>query len=189
MKLNNWISDYIKVHCQTLATVPIEKVADLRMRLDRALQGDRQIYVCGNGGSAANASHFVTDLGKGASDAIGRRFRCLSLNDNVPWMTAIGNDYAFEDVFVRQLENFARPGDLFMAMSVSGNSPNVIKAIEWAAARGLDTVGLVGGNGGQVADKAEFVIRIDDDHFGRVEDAHMLICHLLCYSYMDKGLK
>jgi D-sedoheptulose 7-phosphate isomerase len=185
MKLNNWISDYIKVHCQTLATVPIEKVADLRMRLDRALQGDRQIFVCGNGGSAANASHFVTDLGKGASDAIGRRFRCLSLNDNVPWMTALGNDYAFEDVFVRQLENFARPGDLFMAMSVSGNSPNVIKAIEWAASRGLDTVGLVGGNGGQLADKAEFVIRIDDDHFGRVEDAHMLICHLLCYSYME----
>jgi D-sedoheptulose 7-phosphate isomerase len=185
MKLNNWISDYIKVHCRTLATVPIEKVADLRMRLDRALQGDRQVFVCGNGGSAANASHFVTDLGKGASDAIGRRFRCLSLNDNVPWMTAIGNDYAFEDVFVRQLENFARPGDLFMAMSVSGNSPNVIKAIEWAASRGLDTVGLVGGNGGQLADKAEFVIRIDDTHFGRVEDAHMLICHLLCYSYME----
>ena len=102
-------------------------------RFDQALEKDRQIFVCGNGGSAANASHFVTDLGKGASDAIGRRFRCLSLNDNVPWMTAIGNDYAYADVFRRQLENYARPGDLLMAMSVSGNSPNVIQAVEWAA--------------------------------------------------------
>jgi len=187
MKLNNWISDYIKVHCQTLATVPIEKVADLRTRFDRALQGDHQVFVCGNGGSAANASHFVTDLGKGASDAIGKRFRCLSLNDNTPWMTAIGNDYAYDDVFVRQLENFARPGDLLMTMSVSGNSPNVIKAVKWARKNRLVTVGLTGGGGGQLAMLADFVIRIDDAHFGRVEDAHMLICHLLCYSYMEEA--
>ena len=189
MKLNNWISNYVRVHCQTMATVPFDRVAELRVRLDRALNDDRQIFVCGNGGSGANASHFVTDLGKGASDAIGRRFRCLSLNDNVPWMTAIGNDYAYDDIFVRQLENFARKDDLLMTMSVSGNSPNVVKAVEWAASNRLDTVALVGGQGGRVADQAAFVIRIDDDHFGRVEDAHMLICHLLCYSYMEKELE
>jgi len=187
MKINPWIAQYLEAHCRTMAAVPVEQIADLRTRFDRALKGDQQIFVCGNGGSAANASHFVTDLGKGASDAIGRRFRCLSLNDNVPWMTAIGNDYAYDDVFLRQLENFARPGDLFMAMSVSGNSPNVIRAVEWAAAHGLDTVGLVGGQGGQLAEKAAFVIQINDTHFGRVEDAHMLICHLLCYSYMDQA--
>lgn len=180
-----WASAYLETHCRTMASVPVEKIAELRSRFDQALENDRQIFVCGNGGSAANASHFVTDLGKGASDAIGRRFRCMSLNDNVPWMTAIGNDYAYADVFRRQLENYARPGDLLMAMSVSGNSPNVIQAVEWAADHGLDTVGLTGGQGGQLAEKAAFVIRIDDTHFGRVEDAHMLICHLLCYSYMD----
>lgn len=168
-----------------MASVPVEKIAGLRSRFDQALANDRQIFVCGNGGSAANASHFVTDLGKGASDAIGQRFRCLSLNDNVPWMSAIGNDYAYADVFRRQLENYARPGDLLMVMSVSGNSPNVIQAVEWANEHGLDTVGLVGGQSGQLAEKASFVIRIEDTHFGRVEDAHMLICHLLCYSYMD----
>src|SRR5436305_90656 len=82
-----------------------EGVARLISRLRQALAEDRQIFVFGNGGSAANASHFITDLGKGASDKIGRRFRCLSLNDNVSWLTALGNDYAYEDVFVRQLEN------------------------------------------------------------------------------------
>ncbi len=189
MKLENWISDYIGLHCQTHAALPTDKVAALRGRFDTVLAGDRQIFVCGNGGSAANASHFVTDLGKGASDAIGQRFRCLSLNDNIPWISAIGNDYAYDDIFVRQLENFARPGDLLMVMSVSGNSPNLVKAVEWAASKGLDTVALVGGNGGRLAESAEFVIRIDDPHYGRVEDAHMLICHLLCYSYMDKELE
>ena len=185
MNLNDWISNYLKDHCRVAAAVPVEQVAELRAHFDRVLTEDRQVFVCGNGGSAANASHFVTDLGKGASDAIGKRFRCLSLGDNTPWMTAIGNDYAYEDVFVRQLENFARPGDLLMVMSVSGNSPNVIKAVEWSRQNGLVTVGLTGGTGGRLAEQADFAIRISDSHFGRVEDAHMLICHLLCYSYME----
>jgi len=185
MKLKNWISDYLETHCQAMGAVPVDRVAELRTLFDRALDGNHQIFVCGNGGSAANASHFVTDLGKGASNAIGRRFRCLSLNDNLPWISAIGNDYAYDEVFVRQLENFAQPGDLLMAMSVSGNSPNVVKAIEWGIANRLVTVGLVGGNGGRLAETAESVLRIDDTHFGRVEDAHMLVCHLLCYSYME----
>ena len=82
-----------------------------------------RLFILGVGGSAANASHFATDLGKGASDKVGKRFRVLSLNDNVSWMTAIGNDYAYEDIFVRQLENYGRAGDLVLSLSVSGNSP------------------------------------------------------------------
>ena len=80
----------------------------------------------------------------------------------------------------------AEAGDLLMLMTVSGNSPNLVKAIDWANAHGLTTIGLVGGKGGVVAEKAQSIIRIDDSHYGRVEDAHMLICHLLCYSYMEK---
>ena len=86
----------------------------------------------GNGGSAANASHFATDLGKGSSDKVGKCFRVLSLNDNVSWMTALGNDYTYDEVFVRQLMNYGKPGDLVLTMSVSGNSPNLVKAIDWA---------------------------------------------------------
>ncbi len=130
---------------------------------------------------------FVTDLGKGAADKIGRRFRCLSLNDNISWLTALGNDYAYEDVFVRQLMNYGKRGDLVLVMSVSGNSPNVVKALEWSKQNGLATVGLVGAKRGRVAELADQVIVIDSTHFGRVEDAHMGICHMLCYAFMENS--
>lgn len=152
----------------------------------RAWREDRQIFVFGNGGSAANASHFATDLGKGASDKLPRRFRVLSLNDNVPWMTALGNDYSYEDVYLRQLQNYARAGDLALTMSVSGNSPNLVKAIQWAAANGLHTIALVGSKRGRLAELAQDVIVIDDTHYGRVEDVNMGICHMLCYAFMER---
>src|ERR1051326_6535487 len=110
--MKSWISDYLKAQKAALDSIPVEAVAQLIDQFQKALAEDRQIFVFGNGGSAANASHFMTDLGKGASDKLGRRFRCLSLNDNVSWMTALGNDYAYEDIFSRQLMNFGKPGDL-----------------------------------------------------------------------------
>src|SRR5262245_4741563 len=115
--MRNWISEYVRAQKMALDSISIEAVAKLIGTLQQALAEDRQIFVFGNGGSAANASHFVTDLGKGASDKLAKRFRCLSLNDNVSWMTALGNDYSYEDVFVRQLMNYARPGDLAMTLS------------------------------------------------------------------------
>src|SRR5206468_10603937 len=132
----------------------IDAVAVIIERFRAALQEDRQIFVFGNGGSAANASHFATDLGKGASDKLGKRFRVLSLNDNASWMTALGNDYAYEDVFVRQMMNYGKPGDLVLAMSVSGNSPNVVKAVEWAKKNGLHSIALVGGKRGKLTEIA-----------------------------------
>jgi D-sedoheptulose 7-phosphate isomerase len=183
--MNAWIRDYLTAQKAALDSISVEAVADLVERLRALLRADKQIFVFGNGGSAANASHFVTDLGKGASDKISRRFRCLSLNDNVSWLTALGNDYAYEDVFVRQLMNFARPGDLVMALSVSGNSPNVVRALEWAKKTGLHTVALVGGKRGRAAEIAETVLVIDSTHYGRVEDAQMGICHMLCYAFME----
>src|SRR5213082_3542747 len=183
--MNNWIVDYVKAQKLALDSIPIEAVAKLIQDFQTALAEDRQIFVFGNGGSAANASHFVTDLGKGAADKIGRRFRCLSLNDNVSWMTALGNDYAYEDIFVRQLMNYAKAGDVVYTMSVSGNSPNVVKALEWAKKNGLWTIGLVGAKRGRVAELVDQLIVIDSPHFGRVEDAHMGICHMLCYAFME----
>src|SRR5436190_22879086 len=98
--MKQWISDYIKAQKAAHESIPIDGVAQLIEKLRSALKEDRQIFVFGNGGSAANASHFATDLGKGASDKTGKRFRVLCLNDNASWMTALGNDYAFEDIFV-----------------------------------------------------------------------------------------
>jgi D-sedoheptulose 7-phosphate isomerase len=183
--MNQWISDYIKAQKATLDSIPIEGVATIIKTLQQALHDDRQIFVFGNGGSAANASHFVTDLGKGSSDKVGKRFRVLSLNDNVSWMTAIGNDYSYEDIYVRQLENYGRKDDVVLSISVSGSSPNCVKALTWAKKNSLKTIALVGAKRGGMADIADQTIVIDDTHYGRVEDAQMAICHLLCYAFIE----
>lgn len=183
--MDNWIREYLAGQKAALDSIPVQAVKAWIEILRNALREDRQIFVFGNGGSAANASHFVTDLGKGSSDKIGRRFRCLSLNDNVSWLTALGNDYAYDQVFVRQLMNYAKPGDVALALSVSGNSPNVVQAMEWAKANKLQTMALVGGKGGRLAEIADQVIVIDSTHYGRVEDAQMGVCHMLCYVFME----
>src|SRR5258707_5401044 len=120
--MNRWITDFITAQKAALDSIPADAVAQLIQTFQKALAEDRQIFVFGNGGSAANASHFATDLGKGASDKLGRRFRISSLNDNMSWLTALGNDYSYEDVFVRQLMNYGQSGDISMALSVSGSS-------------------------------------------------------------------
>src|SRR5437899_4700084 len=180
--MKSWIADYLKQRKAALDYISVDAVAQILEKLRAALKEDRQIFVFGNGGSAANASHFVTDLGKGASDKIGKRFRCFSLNDNVSWMTALGNDYSYEDVFIRQLLNFAKPGDIVLVMSVSGNSPNVVKAVEWAKSNKLKTISLVGAKQGRLAELSDHCLVINSEHYGRVEDAHMGICHMLCYA-------
>ena len=109
----------------------------------------------------------------------------MSLNDNVAWMTALGNDYAYEDVFQQQIINFAKPNDLLIALSVSGNSPNVVKAISWAKENGVRTVALAGGGRGKITEIAEESIIVDSKHYGHVEDAQMTICHMLCYAFIE----
>src|SRR5580765_1155040 len=183
--MKQWISDYIKAQQAAHASIPVDAVAQLLDKLRAALKEGRQVLVFGNGGSAANASHFATDLGKGSSDKVGKRFRVLSLNDNVSWMTALANDYAYEDAFAGQLQNYGRAGDLALGISVSGNSPNCVKALAWAKENGLRTVALVGAKRGRMAEVAEQVLVINDTHYGRVEDAQMGICHMLCYAFME----
>jgi D-sedoheptulose 7-phosphate isomerase len=183
--MHDWIGNYITRQKAALDSIPADGVASLVGLLREAWREDRQVFVFGNGGSAANASHFVTDLGKGASDKLARRFRCMSINDNTAWMTALGNDYAYDQVFAKQLANFGRAGDIVLAMSVSGNSPNLVKAFEWANEHQLKTIALVGGKRGKLAEIAGHVIVIDSEHYGRVEDVHMTICHLLAYAFME----
>ena len=183
--MKQWLADYLKSQKAAQDSIPLDAVAQVIEKLRLALKEDRQIFVFGNGGSAANASHFATDLGKGSSDKVGKRFRVLSLNDNVSWMTALANDYSYEDAFVGQLQNYGRPGDLALGISVSGNSPNCVRALEWARKNGLQTVALVGAKRGRMAEIAEQSITINDTHYGRVEDAQMAICHMLCYAFIE----
>lgn len=183
--MNRWITDFIKAQKAALDSIPVDAVAKLIGIFQKALAEDRQIFVFGNGGSAMNSSHFATDLGKGSSDKLGKRFRVISLNDNISWMTALGNDYSYDEIFARQLMNYGKPGDIVLALSVSGNSPNVVKALEWAVANKLHTIALVGGKRGKMAEIAHEKIVIDSTHYGRVEDAQMGICHMICYAFME----
>jgi D-sedoheptulose 7-phosphate isomerase len=183
--MKQWISSYISAQKAAHDSIPVDQVAQLIEQLGQALKNDQRVFVFGNGGSAANASHFATDLGKGSSDKVGKRFRVLSLNDNVSWMTALANDYSYEDVFVGQLQNYGRKGDIAIGVSVSGSSPNCVKALDWAKKNGLNTVALVGAKRGRMAEIASQVLVINDTHYGRVEDAQMGILHMLCYAFME----
>lgn len=183
--MKQWINQYLTSQKMALDSVPVETMEQLIRLLQKALKEDRHIFVFGNGGSAANSSHFATDLGKGASDKLKRRFKVLSLNDNVSWMTALANDYSYDEVFTGQLKNYAKPGDIVLGLSVSGNSPNLVNAFAWAVKNGLETVALVGGKRGRMAEIAKTVIVINDTHYGRVEDVQMCICHMLSYAFIE----
>jgi D-sedoheptulose 7-phosphate isomerase len=183
--MQSWIQNYIAAQHKALDSVSVPGIEKLIAVLRDVWKDNRQVFAIGNGGSASNVSHFATDLGKGSSDKLGKRFRVLSLTDNVSWITALGNDYAYEDIYVRQLENYARPNDLLISVSVSGNSPNLIKAAEWARSNGLVTAALVGQKRGKLADICEHVLTVEDTHYGRVEDVQMHILHMLCYVFME----
>lgn len=185
--MHDWINDYLAAQKRAVDSIKAADVAALIETLRAAHKAGAMIFACGNGGNAANASHFITDLGKNASEAMGHPFRCLSINDNVSWLTAIGNDYAYEDVFVRQLTNYAKAGDVLISSSVSGNSPNVVKALEWGRAHGLRTIALVGGKRGRCAELADQVVVVEDTHYGRVEDVQMHVLHMLCYAFVERA--
>ncbi len=158
-----------------------EAIAVLRQARDKA----RQIFVCGNGGSAATANHFACDIAKGASYGRRRRFRIMALSESVSTLTAYANDISYDAVFVEQLKNFANPDDVLIAISASGNSPNVIHAVEYARSIGVYTIGLSGRDGGKLRPLADLSMHVDHSHMGRVEDAHMVICHMIGYHFMD----
>ena len=183
--MQKWIADYLDAQKRAVETINPADVAALVETLRDAHRRDAQIFACGNGGNAANCSHFVTDLGKNSSEAMGRKFRVMTLNDNIQWMTAIGNDYSYEDVYWRQLENYARPGDVLILSSVSGNSPNLVKTLEWANAHGMRSIALVGAKRGRMAELATQVIVVGDTHYGRVEDVQMHLLHMMCYAFVE----
>lgn len=171
---------------RAIETIDLEKVSQVIDILARARDEGRQIFVFGNGGSASTASHFVCEMVKGASFGRTRRFRILALVDSVSTITAYSNDVSYECIFAEQLKNFARPGDVVMALSSSGNSPNVLRAVEYANSAGCFTIALTGRDGGHLGPMASLNIQIANPHVGRIEDAHMIITHMICYYFMGE---
>ena len=145
----------------------------------------KHIFVCGNGGSASTASHFACDIVKGASYNRDSRFRIMALTDSMATITAYSNDVSYDCVFAEQLKNFAQPGDLVMCISGSGNSPSVLRAIEYANSIGCKTIALTGRDGGKLAPLAQLGIQVAVPHMGRIEDAHLIVCHMIAYHFME----
>jgi D-sedoheptulose 7-phosphate isomerase len=170
---------------KAIETIELEKVGQAIDILKRARDEDRRIFVCGNGGSASTASHFVCDMVKGASFHRDKRFRIMTLTDSLPTITAYANDVCYDCVFLEQLKNFAEPGDVVIAISGSGNSPNVLQAMEYANSIGCRTIALSGRNGGKLGPMAQLNLQASNPHMGRIEDVHMIVMHMICYYFMD----
>jgi D-sedoheptulose 7-phosphate isomerase len=160
--------------------------ADLKRWADltyEAWQHDRFVYIIGNGGSGTTASHMAEDLGKSTlrpedlKDESKKRLKVLSLTDNAGWIMAVGNDVAYDQIFVQQLMNYGREGDLLVAISGSGNSPNILNAVDWANRHGVTTFGLTGYGGGKLKAMQKHGLHVALDDMGMVESIHLCLFH------------
>jgi D-sedoheptulose 7-phosphate isomerase len=173
------IDGYFERLKATIDRVSRVEVGEFMNLLLEALEKGNRIYIMGNGGSAATASHYAADFNKGLSYGKARRFRVHCLNDNYPTVMAYANDISYDDVFVEQLRNFLEAGDMVIGVSGSGNSRNVLKAVDYANANGAVTVGLTGYDGGRLRRAAKHSVLIPVDDMQITEDLHMVLDHLI----------
>jgi D-sedoheptulose 7-phosphate isomerase len=162
-----------------LRAMPNAEIAAAVDQLLAAYQADRQVMLVGNGGSAATASHFAGDLSKGTRQPGHRPWRVIALTDNVPLLTAWANDVSYDEVFARQLDALVNPDDVLVAISGSGNSPNVLNAVRVARERGAVTIGLTGGSGGALRLLVDLCITVPTGEMSFIEDCHLMVAHLI----------
>lgn len=179
--------DYLNHLNEIFNRIDLRSIEATIQYFEEARNNDRRIFFIGNGGSAATASHFANDFSQGIPRK-GKPFRAISLTDNVAVITAVGNDRGYDQIFVEQLKPLLQSGDLVVAISASGNSPNVLKAIDYANTHGGHTIGMVGFNGGKLKDICEVSIHVPTEkgEYGPVEDVHMVMDHLIASYFMKK---
>ena len=163
-------------HIQKLDTAAFQGFIEILLA---AYRQEKQVFIIGNGGSAATANHFVCDFGKNAVQGNKRRFRILSLCDNIEKITAFGNDISFDEIFRQQLINLMNEGDAVIALSASGNSPDLVRALEYAMEKKGHIVALAGFGGGKIAPMAEVSVVTDMTSYERIEDLHLMILHMV----------
>ena len=171
--------DYLKKVQELLEVLPDQSDRFVET-LYRAFEEDRTIFLAGNGGSAANASHFGQDLAKGtlANMAATRRFRVVALTDNIGFITALANDEGYDSIFEQQIRNLGRAGDLLVAISGSGNSPNILRAVEYARSIGMKTIGVTGFDGGKLLPLVDVSVHVPVEDMGMAEALHVVVFHL-----------
>lgn len=172
-------ASYYRLLAQATAALSRPQVDQIADTICDAHKAGRTFFLFGNGGSASLASHFACDLGKGTSDPKSerRRLRVIALTDNMPTITALANDLSYADIFSEQLKNFVEPGDVALAISCSGNSANVLKALEVANAAGATTIGLGGFQGGKMKDLCDICLVVPSDNMQIIEDVHLSVAH------------
>jgi D-sedoheptulose 7-phosphate isomerase len=189
----NLIKSYLNGINRMVDKISVTQVKGIIDILLRAYEDERFIFIMGNGGSAATASHFACDLSKGTICRSDKRFKVIALTDNVPLLTAWANDTDYEHVFAEQLSHFIGPGDVVLGISGSGNSPNIINAVRLAAAKSAITIGLTGFKGGLLKDVVDHCLIVPSDNMQHIEDLHMILTHLVSSSIrdallLDKGI-
>lgn len=172
------INNYYEREKKVIDSLDKEEINEALNCLLKHYEHEDTIYVIGNGGSSATANHMVCDFDKGISMDLAKQFRVISLSDNVPIIMAIGNDVGFEDVFYLQLKNKLKPTDLVVAISGSGNSHNIIKAVNYAKEVGAEVIGLTGYAGGKLKGLADIDVHAPVDDMQITEDIHMSFVHV-----------
>jgi D-sedoheptulose 7-phosphate isomerase len=176
MSYAQWYLSTVADLANKVSTEQVQKVVDL---LIDAYENGQRIFLFGNGGSASTASHIACDLQKSVGALVKKPFKALAVCDSIPIMTAWGNDTEYANIFAPQIATWAQPGDVVLAFSGSGNSPNVIRAVETAKELGAKTVGFAGYKGGKLKETAGFCIVVDCDNMQQIEDLHLVLGHLI----------
>lgn len=182
--------DYLKLLSHGLSKIPLKNFEAIAHILFEAYERDKQIFILGNGGSAAIASHMACDLGKGTLTNVyspkEKRFRVISLTDNMPLFSALANDIGYDYVFEQQLQNLVQPGDVVIGVSCSGNSPNVLRALKLAKQKTAITIGFVGFDGGKMKELCDYSLHFEEKHYQRCEDAFSIFQHIITCFLAEK---
>ncbi|TNJ59763.1 SIS domain-containing protein [Paenibacillus hemerocallicola] len=173
------INTYIALEIDTLKALDVNAINDAMNLIMEAHETEKTIYIFGNGGSSATASHYQNDFNKGISEYIDKKFNFHCLNDNMATVMAIANDIGFEEVFRFQLKGHIKPGDLVIAISGSGNSKNVINAVEYAKEQGNKIIGMTGYNGGKLKQLSDVSLHVPINSMQITEDVHMIFDHMI----------
>jgi D-sedoheptulose 7-phosphate isomerase len=183
--MRNHVDDYVDRLQTALDDLDRHLLARLRDALIRVYRDDKQVFIIGNGGSSSTASHMAADLAKNTIGPNMKRFKVATLSENAAIVTALANDVGYENVFYEQLVNVIHAGDVLIAVSASGNSPNVLKAIKYAQRQSAEVVGLLGFGGGGAAELADIAIVVKSQSYGIVEDVHLSINHMLVECFRE----
>jgi len=185
MSDEQFAKNYLQDLGSLLPRLETARIAEAIATLRAVRDNDKTVYICGNGGSASIASQMVVDIVKGASLRKKKRFKMIGLTDSLATITAYANDEGYDTVFVEPLKNFAQPGDALIAISGSGNSPNVLRAVEYANEVGCTTIGLTTSEGGKLRDLVKLPLGVPSRNMGRLEDCFFILTHVLCYAFME----